>query len=194
MHALASRFVALCWLAFGVIWLAAALSTRRPTVRRGSANPWWLLPLVPVVVVVTVLLLFVRRRHPGLLFAPWSSSPAVGIVADVVAFGGLVIALWARRTLGRLWSASPTIKEDHSVIETGPYRFVRHPIYSGVLLMIAGTVVLFDNPIAAVWFAFAFAGIWIKLRREEQLLRDFLPEAYEGYRARVRWILIPGVL
>jgi protein-S-isoprenylcysteine O-methyltransferase Ste14 len=193
MDALASRFVVFCWLTFGVVWLVAALSTRRPTVGQAHVSRWWLLPLVPVVV-VTVLLLFVRRQHPDLLFAPWSSSPAVGVVADVAVFAGLVIALWARRTLGRLWSASPTIKEDHSVIETGPYRFVRHPIYTGVLLMIAGTVVLFDNPIAVVWLAFAFAGIWIKLRREEQLLRDFLPEAYEGYRARVRWILIPGVL
>jgi protein-S-isoprenylcysteine O-methyltransferase Ste14 len=189
MHTLASRFVVLCWVTFSVVWAVAAFTSRRPTARRGHVSQWWFLP-----VVVTVLLFIARRQPPGLLgVAPWSFRPAVGIVADAATFTGLVIALWARRTLGPMWSASPAIKEDHTIIDAGPYRFVRHPIYSGVLLMMAGTVALWDNRIAVVWFAMAFAGVWVKLRREERLLREFLPEAYARYRARVRWALIPGV-
>jgi protein-S-isoprenylcysteine O-methyltransferase Ste14 len=191
MHTLAARFVVLCWFTFSVVWVVAAFSMKRTTARRGHLGQWWLLP----VVAVTVLLFFLRRRQLGLLgVAPWSSSPEVAVVADVLAFGGLVIAVWARRTLGSLWSASPTIKEGQTVVETGPYRFVRHPIYSGVLLMMVGTVVLVGSPVGVVWFATALCGTWVKARREERLLQEFLPDAYAAYRARVRWALIPGVL
>ena len=66
----------------------------------------------------------------------------IGSVADILTGAGLIVALWARTILGTNWSSNVVLKEQHELIERGPYRFVRHPIYTGVLLMVLGTVTL----------------------------------------------------
>jgi len=139
-----------------------------------------------------MLLLLSARRTDRL--ALWSFTPAVGIVADILTLVGLVVALWARMTLGALWSSRVVLKEEHTIIETGPYAYVRHPIYTGVLLMTLGTVVLTGTLIGALLFAVAFCWLSFRARREERLLSEHLPEAYRRYRARVRWALVPFLL
>lgn len=75
----------------------------------------------------------------------WHWTPTVGLVADAIKGIGLVVTLWARLILGGNWSATVEFKERHELIERGPYRVVRHPIYSGVLLMVLGTAILWGG-------------------------------------------------
>jgi protein-S-isoprenylcysteine O-methyltransferase Ste14 len=105
-----------------------------------------------------------------------------------------VVALWARAVLGRNWSGAIVLKEHHELIDRGPYAFVRHPIYAGVLLMVLGVVTVSGTWAGVILFATMVAGLIVKARREERLLTKHFPEVYPLYRARVRSRLIPFVL
>ncbi|HKA54677.1 MAG TPA: isoprenylcysteine carboxylmethyltransferase family protein, partial [Candidatus Binatia bacterium] len=117
---------------------------------------------------------------------------ATGMLGDFLVCFGLVIAVWARITLGGNWSARVTLKENHELIQRGPYRVVRHPIYSGLLLMILGTAVLTGQVGGFVVLVFCFCGLWVKLRREEAFLTKHLTGYYD-YMLRTR-ALVPFVL
>ena len=106
---------------------------------------------------------------------------------------GLAFAWWARLHLGSLWSSSVTKKADHRIVDTGPYRLVRHPIYTGFLLSIAATAGQLGTAYAVAGVLFFVAGFWIKARLEERFLRVELGEGdYDAYRRRVPMLLPLG--
>lgn len=105
---------------------------------------------------------------------------------------GLLLAIWARRVLGRNWSGKVTLKVAHELIRSGPYRRIRHPIYTGAFLMYLGTALIsgrLQGPLALAMVAIAYAR---KIRQEETLLRGEFGAAYEEY-TRESWALFPGV-
>jgi len=115
---------------------------------------------------------------------------AIGLAVQV---GAALFAVWARRNLGRNWSGEITAKVDHQLIRTGPYRIVRHPIYSGMLGMFLGAAVVsgeLHGLLAVVIIAIAY---WRKIRLEERHLSAVFGAAYDDYR-KESWALIPGLL
>jgi protein-S-isoprenylcysteine O-methyltransferase Ste14 len=98
-----------------------------------------------------------------------------------------------RVTLGRNWSSDVTFKQDHELITRGPYRFVRHPIYTGLILMLLGSALASGSlgPIAGL--AFGFFGIWVKLQQEEALMMRHFPSAHSEYKANCK-ALLPFIL
>src|SRR6185436_17634885 len=102
-------------------------------------------------------------------------------------------AIWARTVLGGNWSSSVTFKENHELIERGPYRLVRHPIYTGILTMTLGTAIVAGRVAAWLGLVFFFVLLWLKSRKEEELLTKHFPEAYPAYKARTK-ALIPFLL
>ncbi|MGA3145773.1 MAG: isoprenylcysteine carboxylmethyltransferase family protein, partial [Verrucomicrobiota bacterium] len=95
-----------------------------------------------------------------------------------------------RSGLGGNWSGSVTFKENHELIVRGPYRFVRHPIYTGILLMILGTAIISGRAVAFLALIIGFLIYWQRLRQEEALLTKHFPETYPGYKSRTK-ALIP---
>jgi protein-S-isoprenylcysteine O-methyltransferase Ste14 len=87
--------------------------------------------------------------------------------------------------LGRLWSGSVTLKEEHVIVRTGPYGLTRHPIYTGLLLALIGTVLVRGTLGAVLGFFLIAIGIWVKVRQEEQLLISHFGDAYRAYRTAV---------
>ena len=185
----AGRFIAVCWGVFIVVWFIAAWFAKR-TVERSSTGVRWIVAIVAVLLVVT------RSRWLGLANGGslWLATPGVAVVAAAVTGAGLSVALWARGTLGGNWSGAVVLKEQHDLIDRCPYAFVRHPIYTGVLLMILGTMTMSGTRAGAILFATMVAGLIVKAQREERLLTKHFPEAYPRYRARVRARLIPFLL
>jgi protein-S-isoprenylcysteine O-methyltransferase len=106
---------------------------------------------------------------------------------------GLFVTLWARRTLAGNWSSDVTFKQGHELVRTGPYRFVRHPIYTGLLIMSLGTAI--ENGRLHCWLSIILTGIgfWIKLTQEERLLLRHFPDQYPAYRQQVK-ALVPFVI
>lgn len=114
------------------------------------------------------------------------------LLAALATVAGHALAVWARFTLGRNWSGNVTLKDGHELVERGPYRFVRHPIYTGLLLALLGTAAGRDSLLAFVGFGLVAVGFTIKFREEEKLLTGHFGAQYTEYAARVKG-LIPFV-
>ena len=106
---------------------------------------------------------------------------------------GLVVTLWARRTLSDNWSFNVVLKQGHELVKSGPYRFVRHPIYAGILLICLGTAVEAARVRGWLGLPFLWLGFWIKLRQEERLMRRHFPDQYPAYEKQVK-ALVPFVI
>ena len=180
------------WIAIGMYWLWSARGTksvdrREPLLLR--FGKYWL-PLL-------VAFAFVGPgRWYGDGWLKWRFLPDADWIEGLgclVALAGAAIAIWARRMLGDNWSVAVQLKQGHELIERGPYRWVRHPIYSGLLLAFVGTVVLIGELRGLIGLAIIATSFWFKLRMEERWLGQQFGAAYAGYRERVR-ALIPGVL
>lgn len=181
------RTAVLMWEAIAVLWIVTAVIERsrpEPPAQRSSRNASYLLLLVPA-----ALLLF----DPGIWSAPLNDmlfqSKILGLILVVAgaAFTGL-----ARLTLGANWSASARIRAEHTLSTKGPYRIVRHPIYSGLLLMFLGTAVILGLTRGYIAVAVAFLGYFIKSRTEDHLLAERFGPAFADYRRRTK-ALIPGI-
>ena len=123
----------------------------------------------------------------------WEPAVWLGWIAVLLTAAGLGFAWWARMHLGELWSSSVTRKQDHKVIDTGPYGIVRHPIYTGLLLATFAVALTSGRLIAVIGLIVVMAAIWVKARLEERFLREELGgEAYAAYAKRVP-MLVPGL-
>ncbi|MDE3174128.1 MAG: isoprenylcysteine carboxylmethyltransferase family protein [Gemmatimonadota bacterium] len=177
------------WLIIVAVWLVGALFTKR-TVRREPIG----FTLVQRILAVSayVLLLWSRIPIPWLHWRFVRQGPGWGYAGVAVTALGIGLAIWARLLLGGNWSANVTVKESHELIQTGPYRFVRHPIYSGVSLAVAGTALAMGEVRGVLALAFALAAWRVKWPVEEQFMIEQFGDRYLEYRQRVRAI-IPGV-
>ncbi len=108
-------------------------------------------------------------------------------------FAGLALAIWARMLLGGNWSSDVTLKRDHELIVGGPYAFVRHPIYTGILLALFGTALAVGEWRALTGVVLAGAAFWLKLKIEETVMRRQFGETYVRYAERVP-ALVPFLL
>jgi protein-S-isoprenylcysteine O-methyltransferase Ste14 len=179
-----------CWLVFVAVWVIAALSTKRTVYRETHAQRlrYW------VLLVIACFLQFYGRRLPypfNIRILPHVALNAWAAAALCVI--GLASAIWARIILGRNWSGVVTLKEEHELVERGPYRFVRHPIYTGILTMFFATALAQGYLSGFVGTLLMFASFWIKLGREEELMLQQFPERYRAYQQRAKRI-IPFVL
>jgi protein-S-isoprenylcysteine O-methyltransferase Ste14 len=103
---------------------------------------------------------------------------------------GLAFTWWARIHLGELWSVSVTRKDNHRVVQSGPYTLVRHPIYTGLLIALAATAAAKGSALAFAGLALFAIGFVVKARLEERFLREELGPEYDAYAARVP-MLVP---
>ena len=118
-----------------------------------------------------------------------AAVPGWALVAVIVA--GLAIAWWARLHIGKLWSGQLTLREDHRVVDSGPYAVVRHPIYTGFITASWGLAVLVATPAALAGAAILTAAMTVKARVEERLLgRELESGSYAAYAARTP-MLVP---
>jgi protein-S-isoprenylcysteine O-methyltransferase Ste14 len=121
----------------------------------------------------------------------WSVGEPLGWVLFVLAALGFGICWWARLHLGALWSGRVTRKEGHRVVDTGPYAFVRHPIYTGIILAALATAAERGTVLAIAGAALIIVSLSVKARMEEGFLRQELgAEAYDSYAHRVP-MLVP---
>ena len=146
------------------------------------------------------------NNYSGAVNQSWAfqmdiSMPTLGLTnsGQSVLFGvqipeaaGIFFAVWARRHLGRNWSGEITIKVDHSLVRSGPYRIVRHPIYTAVLGMYAGSALVSGELHALLGLALAAGAYARKVRIEEAVLAGFFGKEYDDYR-HATWALVPGL-
>jgi len=185
-----------CWVIFGLYWFISSSSVKSTQETRGWLAGNWhgiflligglFLSNLPFLAKVGVVI-----SSLTILLIP--SSIVINVVIIVFAVTGLIVALMARRTLAGNWSRAVAFKEDHELITTGLYHYVRHPIYTGVLLMILATVLSVGTLSASIGFVIIVLGLWFKLRAEEEILTLHFPKEYSAYKDRTK-ALIPYVV
>ena len=177
------------WAFWVVSWFAAAVWTSR-TVKR----PFFGSEIVyRLVTVIGALMLFGSFRAARGLPHLWPHNEMLDWAMAALTATGIAFTWWARIHLGRLWSGNVTKKTGHHVVDTGPYRIVRHPIYTGIILASYATAVASGTLVAFVGATVMLLGWYIKARLEERFLRlELDAQAYDAYAARVP-MLIPFV-
>jgi protein-S-isoprenylcysteine O-methyltransferase Ste14 len=189
LNAIARIVVSAAWVLFVAYWIYAAFSVKR-TIRK---EPVFSRSVVLVLVGSGSVLLFPSVNNNPAASRLLPPNVVIDILACIAAVSGVITTIWARRTLAGNWSASVTLKEEHELVRTGPYRFVRHPIYTGFLLMTLAAALLSFGARGFAGLLLIVAGFWYKLRREEELMTAHFGNDYVLYKARVR-ALIPWIL
>jgi protein-S-isoprenylcysteine O-methyltransferase Ste14 len=188
LNVVAIVVLAVCWVAFTLTWLIGAIifergaPAERTRSRFGSA-----LGLGTVIVAVVILAVPKPDWRFVLIETPWARLLGLAVVVAATAF-----AIWARLKLGAMWSAAPTVKEDHALQTGGPYRLTRHPIYTGILGMQLGSLLAAGGGRWIVPFPIFLLLFEIKIHIEERLMLAEFPNDYPRYRQRVPQ-LIPGL-
>ncbi len=189
------------WFAWIASWYVAALWSS-PTVKRPGLS-WGSFYRIPETLGFVLLIgtfgYYRRGQVQEFGYAQvrgvelWSAPQPLVWAMAALCVCGFLFAWWARLHLGRLWSGTVTRKEGHRVVDSGPYALVRHPIYTGILIAAAATVVAQGTTLAVAGAALLLAGFWLKARHEEGFLRAELgTEAYDAYAARTP-MLVPFV-
>ena len=173
------------WLIFLVYWFVSAFQVNRmkrrepPTQRFGR----------PALTIVLLVLLYSAAFKWDILNGPfvpkfwWLPYFAVALM-----WIGLAMTIWARYHLGRFWSGAVALREEHQLIRSGPYARIRHPIYTGILMMMAASVLAADRYRALVVFAVILAGIIWKAGKEEALLAGEVGLEFAEYRRRTGFL------
>jgi protein-S-isoprenylcysteine O-methyltransferase Ste14 len=179
------------WLAAGLVWLVGAITAKRAERRQSLASRLRHLALE----VPAFFMVFAQVTWPAWLerrFVPEASITArwIGLALTAV---GIAFAIAARVWIGRNWSGRVTIKQQHELIQDGPYSLVRHPIYSGLLLALLGTAMVQGELHGLIGFALAALGWTFKLRTEEAFLAQQFGNEYLDYKQRVK-ALVPFVV
>jgi protein-S-isoprenylcysteine O-methyltransferase Ste14 len=176
-----TRFVLATWAAFWLYWLIAAATANASTgTRPGRGAPG-------LIIVVFIVLRVLRGDDTAIVH-----SVPVQIVGLVLFVSGLALAVWARICLGRNWGMPMSQRAEPELVTSGPYRLVRHPIYSGILLAVLGSALC----TSLFWLvALALLGAYFiySARVEERTMTGTFPSQYPGYMARTK-MLIPFVL
>jgi protein-S-isoprenylcysteine O-methyltransferase Ste14 len=178
-----------CWVMFIVYWMISALRVKAVVEKQNRAAS--LINRLPVMLGYVLLM---TARLPGPLNVRLMLSPAYfAPIGAAICVLGVLGAIWSRNILAGNWSSNVTFKKDHELIERGPYRFVRHPIYTSILMMSLGTALAADRLGPFIGLCCVFLGFWIKLKEEEKLLTRHFPGEYPAYQKRVK-ALVPFVI
>jgi protein-S-isoprenylcysteine O-methyltransferase Ste14 len=179
------------WAAWVVSWVIAMLWSAR-TEKRDGIGPELFFRLLFYAGLV-LLLAYPSSRHSNPPAQLWHFGDAISWALVGLTAAGLLLAWWARIHLGRLWSDRVVKKAGHRVVDTGPYKFVRHPIYSGLIFAAAATAIEKGTSFALLGVTAITLAFYRKARREERFLRTELGEnAYDAY-ARRTAMLVPFV-
>jgi protein-S-isoprenylcysteine O-methyltransferase Ste14 len=174
------------WIAFCAYWIWAARNQKREQKRE--------LPLARLTHVAYMacgfVLLYAEDPRFGVLnrrFLP--KREWIAMAGALLTAAGVAFAIWARRHIGKNWSAQVTIRKEHELVRSGPYARIRHPIYTGLLLAVGGTAIAIGEYRAIVALAVIAIGFVVKAKREEAFLATQFGPAFDEHRRQTGFFL-----
>jgi protein-S-isoprenylcysteine O-methyltransferase Ste14 len=180
------------WIFFALFWIVSAFKVKR-AVRTEPMLLRFLKHWLPVI--IGGALIAGGHLYDGTVLR-WRLYPgieAIAVLGMLMTLAGVLFACWARVVLGTNWSGVVQVKQDHELIERGPYAWVRHPIYTGLLMAFLGTAVAIGELRGFLAVAIVAVSFWRKLRLEERWMGEEFGEVYADYMRRVK-ALVPGIL
>ena len=186
------RWIGDLWLVFGIVWLISAFASKRSVQRQtyGSRVLHSSLMLIGLLLIFNFLDVF---THGWLEIRVIPQTQLWVLAGAVLALAGVLICFWARAILGSNWSGTVTIKQNHELILRGPYSFVRHPIYTGLLIAFLGSAMVYGSARSFIGVLICGFALWLKSQTEERFMIQQFGEQYAQYRQRTR-ALVPFVL
>jgi protein-S-isoprenylcysteine O-methyltransferase Ste14 len=182
--------IPIIWLVWLGYWFAAARDVKATARHESFASR--MAHIVPLI--IAVALFWLNHLPLPLLYARFLPATALGFwIGTAIVVAGLAFAIWARVFLGRNWSGTVTLKEQHELIRGGPYRWVRHPIYTGLLFAFLGSAIALGQYRGLLAVLIVFVALWRKLRMEERWLTEIFGDQYVRYRREVA-ALVPFLL
>jgi protein-S-isoprenylcysteine O-methyltransferase Ste14 len=176
------------WIIWLVAWMAASYWAKPTRWREGwRTRAAYMIPLL----IGAFLLALPSLTPQALRLRIFPLSPIVEWLGVVFVAAGLFLCVWARICLGRNWSGVVTLKEEHELVRFGPYRRVRHPIYSGLILAFIGTALTIGEVRASLALIFFVTSFVYKARVEERLMRSTFP-GYAQY-CEESWAIVPYI-
>jgi protein-S-isoprenylcysteine O-methyltransferase Ste14 len=185
-HAGPLQIIGYLWALFALYWLMAAFGRKRAQKREPPGER-----LVHILLVAGgfALLYSADQRFGALNGRFLQPDPLIQYAGVILAAVGVGFAIWARAHLGKCWSGDVTIRQEHRLIRSGPYRFIRHPIYSGMLLALIGSVLVIGEYRALVGFALILLGFVKKARKEESFLKIQFGVDFEEHKRHTGFFL-----
>jgi len=185
------------WAAFLLVWGISAFFVKQD-VRGGGWQRFWVFWVVRLAAAAIIIFAAVRlgRRadYPAAVFFAhplFTPTLILGWAGALLTAIGIGFAIWARVNLGRNWSSRPTVKEQHELVTTGPYAYVRHPIYSGIMLAALGTA-LVTSIFGIGMLIFISIFFALCMNKEEKIMLELFPEQYPEYQKQTKR-LVPFV-
>lgn len=175
----AFRICGRAWGIWALYWLAMSVFSKRT---RRRETPWQRLEHILPALIGFLLLFNEDFRWPALARVVFPDVPALMLLCVIVTVLGLLFSVWARVALGTNWSGSVTIKADHQLIRRGPYRFIRHPIYTGMLTALLATAVTQQQLSGLLGFLIILFALYRKALREESFLSQEFGDAFTDHR------------
>ena len=183
--------IGLCWLVFIIYWTMSAFSAKRSV----RSERWWRfawIRILALALIITVVRFSVVTGHSAVWSTPYPFGP-IGVVLGLLCTAlGIALAVWARAYLGRNWGMPMSLKENSELVTTGPYATIRHPIYSGMLLAMLGSL-LADSLVWSIPLVCAAAYFIYSAFSEERLMRAQFPQTYPAYQKSSK-MFIPFVV
>lgn len=180
--------IAFAWLTFLCFWIAGIFIYKPPEPRQRDNR--WSLFLISVVL-ITIMAELLAGKY---LLSRFDLSSPVDFLAEitgsVLLISGLSFAIWARIRLGRFWSGSIAFIEGQPIVKDGPYVIVRHPIYTGVIMMLWGSFLLI--PLGFLLFTAGLGTVFLlwKARLEERMLEKYIEAEYNDYKKHVKGMVL----
>jgi protein-S-isoprenylcysteine O-methyltransferase Ste14 len=177
--------IGFCWLILIIFWtIQRKWSKPSNQVASTSIRLWYTGSLV-----IGFLLIWesgIRGNVFPLDILLFTSSLVTNIIAVLFAVLGVALAIWARVVIGTNWSSSVQIKKDHALVTAAPYAYIRHPIYTAVLMMVIADVLTQGTVGAILGFMVILLSFWIKLRQEEKFMLQQFPDQYPAFMKRTK--------
>jgi len=171
------------WIALIVVWVVGALRTKRTIQSQSSASQL----LYTAILIAGVYLIFAKQSGiPWLDHQLYPVTVPIALVGLFAVLMGVAFSVWARLMLGDNWSNRVTVKENHTLVRRGPYRIVRHPIYSGILLGMLGSALQRGGIRCFVGVLICGFSFWLKTQAEERFMVQSFGEEYLQYRRKVK--------
>ena len=183
--------IAAIWAVFMALLFIPALRIRIPVEKRSAHYIQW--SFLAALVFLILVILLSRFETGFLLLRVLPDSSLAGITGIVLTVAGLGFSGWARYHLGRFWSSMVEIKVGHQLIRTGPYRIVRNPMYTGILIAFTGAVIAIGFLFAFIALIVGIVSITVKIKAEEEILTEKFGEEYLQYKREVK-ALIPFII
>jgi protein-S-isoprenylcysteine O-methyltransferase Ste14 len=181
--------IAICWIVFIIVWLVLSFKIKKTiSGNERRHNPWLRLAILTAAV---TLFFKIEVLQPFVDYHPFQSNDLAQSIGVLVCVVGVAFAIWARLHLGGNWGTPMSVKEKPDLVTTGPYRFVRHPIYTGIAVAMLGSIITVGFMWLVWFFLFSISFIYSAKKEEKFMLAQF-PKEYPAYMKRTK-MLIPFI-